>query len=217
MYVKIFHVAVYESLVRKMNVYLENFVEKLNAEKAGETEFVQVATDVMKSFEPFIEKHPEYYENGFFENLVKPQNIVEFDVSWIDDTGNTQTNRCWRVQFNNKLGPFKGGLRFHPTVNLSILKALAFEQIFKNSLTTLPLGGAKGGSNFDPKGKSEAEIKRFCESFMDGLAPHIGADVDVPAGDIGVGAREITYMYNRYCEVTGKNELSIKLTINSKS
>ena len=170
-------------------------VERRNA---GEREFLQAVTEVLESLAPVLERHPKYAEAGMLQRLVEPERMVQFRVPWVDDQGRARVNRGFRVQFNSAIGPYKGGLRFHPSVNASILKFLAFEQIFKNSLTTLPIGGGKGGSDFDPKGKSDHEVMRFCQSFMTELFRHIGPDRDVPAGDIGVGAREIGYLFGQY-------------------
>ena len=168
------------------------YVEKIQAE------FLQAIDEFMETVVPFLEEHPEYVDQNLLAIITEPERLVQFRVPWQDDNGNWQVNRGYRIQFNSALGPYKGGLRFHPSVNLSILKFLAFEQIFKNSLTGLPIGGGKGGSDFDPKGKSDAEIMRFCQSFMTELAKHIGPDTDVPAGDIGVGGREIGYLFGQY-------------------
>ena len=164
----------------------------------GEVEFHQAVLEVLESLEPVAEKYPEFVKAGIFDRIVEPERQIMFRVPWVDDSGKVQVNRGFRVQFNSAIGPYKGGLRFHPSVNLGIIKFLGFEQILKNSLTTLPMGGGKGGSDFDPKGKSDMEIMRFCQSFMFELARHIGPDTDVPAGDIGVGGREIGYMYGMY-------------------
>ncbi|MGM9646042.1 MAG: NADP-specific glutamate dehydrogenase [Eubacteriales bacterium] len=182
-------------------------VEKRNP---GEPEFHQAVREVLESLEPVVEKHPEYLEKGIIEMLVEPERIIKFRVPWVDDNGNVQVNRGFRVQFNSAIGPYKGGLRFHPSVYEGIIKFLGFEQIFKNSLTGLPIGGGKGGSDFDPKGKSDAEVMRFCQSFMTELCKHISADTDVPAGDIGVGAREIGYLFGQYKRI--KNEFTGVLT-----
>ena len=165
-------------------------------------EFIQAVTEVFTSLEPVAEKHPEYVENGIFERIVEPERQIIFRVPWVDDNGKVQVNRGYRVEFNSAIGPYKGGLRFHPSVNISIIKFLGFEQIFKNALTTLPMGGGKGGSDFDPKGKSDGEVMRFCQSFMTELYRHIGPDTDVPAGDIGVGAREVGYLFGQYKRLT---------------
>ena len=180
------------------NQYLSGVFEDLKTRNASQPEFLQAVEEVLESLEPVIEARPELEKAGLIERLVEPERIIIFRVSWVDDSGKVQVNRGYRVQFNSAIGPYKGGLRLHPSVNLSILKFLGFEQIFKNSLTTLPIGGGKGGSDFDPKGKSDNEIMRFCQSFMTELEKHIGPDTDVPAGDIGVGSREIGYMYGQY-------------------
>lgn len=174
------------------------FLEWLRNRTPNEPEFHQAVTEVSKVAIPFIEANPKYQGYGLMERLTEPDRVISFRVTWVDDRGQVQVNRGYRVQFNNAIGPYKGGLRFHPTVNLGVLKFLGFEQIFKNSLTGLPMGGAKGGSDFDPKGKSEAEIMRFCQAFMLELFRHIGPDTDVPAGDIGVGGREVGYLYGMY-------------------
>lgn len=178
--------------------YVERVIEQVKAKDPNQPEFIQAVTEVLESLEPVIEAHPEYEEAGLLERIVEPERVVMFRVPWVDDNGKAQVNRGFRVQFNSAIGPYKGGLRLHPSVNLSILKFLGFEQVFKNSLTTLPMGGGKGGCDFDPKGKSDGEIMRFCQSFMTELCKHIGADTDVPAGDIGTGAREIGYMFGQY-------------------
>jgi len=177
---------------------IEEFMKVVEAQNPGEDEFHQAVGEVMETLIPFTLENTQYRAAKILERLVEPDKTVTFRVTWEDDAGNVQVNRAWRVQFNNSIGPYKGGLRFHPTVTLSVLKFLGFEQILKNSLTGLPMGGGKGGSNFDPKGKSDREIMRFCQSFMIGLHHHIGEDTDVPAGDIGVGAREISYMFGQY-------------------
>ena len=169
----------------------QHFMQGLIKRNPGEIEFHQAVDEVAQTLIPYIIDNPKYAHEGILERLTEPDRIIIFRVSWVDDDNNVRANRGYRVQFNNAIGPYKGGLRFHPSVNLSILKFLAFEQIFKNSLTTLPIGGGKGGANFNPKGKSDREIMRFCQAFMMELHRHIGADVDVPAGDIGVGAREV--------------------------
>ncbi len=178
--------------------YVDSVIESVKAKNANEPEFIQAVTEVLTSLKPVIEAHPEYEAAGLLERIVEPERVVMFRVPWVDDQGKVQVNRGFRVQFNSCLGPYKGGLRLHPSVNLGIIKFLGFEQIFKNSLTTLPMGGGKGGCDFDPKGKSDAEVMRFCQSFMTELCKHIGADTDVPAGDIGTGAREIGYMFGQY-------------------
>ena len=183
--------------------YTQRVAEELKARYADQPEFVQAATEVLDSIEPALAAHPEYEAAGLLERLVEPERIVMFRVPWVDDKGQVQVNRGYRVEYNSAIGPYKGGLRFHPSVNLGILKFLGFEQIFKNSLTGLPMGGGKGGSDFDPKGKSDEEVMRFCQSFMTELQRHIGQFVDVPAGDIGVGAREIGYLFGQYRRVRG--------------
>ena len=184
--------------------YIEEVIEEVKKDNPDQPEFLQAVKEVLESLEPIISKNEEKYRREkLLEKLVVPNNIVKFDVKWMDDNGKEQTNKGYRVQFNNAVGVYKGGLRFHPSVNLSILKFLAFEQCFKNALTGCPMGGGKGGSDFDPKGKSDAEVKRFCVAFMDKLYPHIGVGVDVPAGDIGVGGREIGFMAEEYKKQTG--------------
>ncbi len=180
------------------NAYVASVYEDVCRRNANEPEFLQTVAEVFESIEPVIERRPDLVEAGILERIVEPERVIQFRVSWVDDAGKVQVNRGFRVQFNSAIGPYKGGLRFHPTVNLSIMKFLGFEQTFKNSLTTLPMGGGKGGSDFDPKGKSDAEVMRFCQSFMTELQKHIGPNTDVPAGDIGVGAREIGYMFGQY-------------------
>ena len=192
------------------NEYLKSVFEKVQARDKNEPEFLQAVEEVLESLEPVVEAHPEYEAVGLIERLVEPERIITFRVPWVDDNGKTQVNRGFRVQFNSAIGPYKGGLRFHPSVYLGIIKFLGFEQIFKNSLTGLPIGGGKGGSDFDPKGKSDAEVMRFCQSFMTELCKHIGADTDVPAGDIGVGGREIGYLYGQYKRL--RNEFTGVLT-----
>ncbi|OFV81017.1 MAG: glutamate dehydrogenase [Acidobacteria bacterium RBG_13_68_16] len=178
------------------------FMDRLTAKNPAEPEFHQAVKEVVDSLIPCLEKHPEYIEHKILERMTEPDRIYIFRVPWLDDKGQIQVNRGFRVEFNNAIGPYKGGLRFHPTVNLGILKFLGFEQILKNSLTTLPMGGAKGGSDFDPKGKSDWEVMRFCQSFMNELYRHIGANIDVPAGDIGVGGREIGYLFGQFKKLT---------------
>ncbi len=185
------------------NEYLKKVFEQVQARDKNEPEFLQTVEEVFSSLEPVMEKHPEFEKAGLMERIVEPERVIEFRVPWVDDAGKTNINRGFRVQFNSAIGPYKGGLRFHPTVTLSVMKFLAFEQTFKNSLTSLPIGGGKGGSDFDPRGKSDGEIMRFCQSFMTELYRHIGPDVDVPAGDIGVGAREIGYLYGQYKRIKG--------------
>lgn len=186
--------------------YTSTVLEKVMQRNAHELEFLQAVKEVLESLEPVVERHPEFARAGVLERIVEPERQVIFRVPWLDDNGRVQVNRGFRVQFNSAIGPYKGGLRLHPTVNLSIIKFLGFEQIFKNSLTGLPIGGGKGGSDFDPKGKSDNEIMKFCQSFMTELYRHIGADTDVPAGDIGVGGREIGYLYGQYKRITGLYE-----------
>ncbi len=180
------------------NAYLQNVIQDVMKRNPGESEFHQTVTEVLESLEPVLEKSPEFIEKGIIDMIVEPERIIKFRVPWVDDQGKVQVNRGYRIQFNSAIGPYKGGLRFHPTVNESIIKFLGFEQTFKNSLTSLPMGGGKGGSDFDPQGKSDAEVMRFCQSFMTELSKYIGANTDVPAGDIGVGAREIGYLYGQY-------------------
>ena len=188
------------------NEYLKRVYEGLEKRNANEPEFLQAVREVLESIQPVVEKHPEYEKAALIERLVEPERIISFRVPWVDDQGKVQVNRGYRVQFNSAIGPYKGGLRLHPSVNQSILKFLGFEQILKNSLTGLPIGGGKGGSDFDPKGKSDNEVQRFCQSFMTELYRYIGKDTDVPAGDIGVGAREIGYLYGQYKRITGLYE-----------
>ena len=183
------------------NAYLLSVLDDLKAKSAHEPEFLQAVEEVLESLEPVVEADPRYEQQNVIGRMVEPERIVMFRVPWVDDSGKVQVNRVYRVQFNSAIGPYKGGLRFHPTVNLSVVKFLGFEQIFKNSLTTLPMGGGKGGSDFDPKGKSDAEVMRFCQSFMTELQRHIGPDTDVPAGDIGVGAREIGFLFGQYKKI----------------
>ncbi|MBR2926936.1 MAG: NADP-specific glutamate dehydrogenase [Clostridia bacterium] len=180
------------------NEYLKKVLEDVIKRNPGEPEFHQTVTEVLESLEPVVEQNPIYIEKGIIDMIVEPERIIKFRVPWVDDNGKVQVNRGFRVQFNSAIGPYKGGLRFHPSVNESIIKFLGFEQTFKNSLTGLPMGGGKGGSDFDPKGKSDGEVMRFCQSFMTELQKYIGPDTDVPAGDIGVGAREIGYLFGQY-------------------
>ena len=184
------------------NEYLKRVYEGLEKRNANEPEFLQAVREVLESIQPVVEKHPEYEKAALIERLVEPERIITFRVPWVDDQGKVQVNRGYRVQFNSAIGPYKGGLRFHPSVNQGILKFLGFEQTFKNSLTTLPMGGGKGGSDFDPHGKSDMEVMRFCQSFMTELYRHIGQFVDCPAGDIGVGGREVGYMFGQYKRLT---------------
>ncbi len=186
-----------------MNKKIGQFLEKVSWRNAGEPEFLQAVTEVAESIIPYIESQPRYRGMKILERIVEPERVLIFRVPWIDDKGEVQVNRGFRVQMNSSIGPYKGGLRFHPTVNLSVLKFLAFEQVFKNSLTGLPMGGGKGGSDFDPKGRSDNEIMRFCQSFMTELYRHVGDDIDIPAGDIGVGKREIGYLFGQYKRITG--------------
>lgn len=183
---------------------------KVKAKNPNEPEFIQAVEEVVETIIPFLRENPKYVNHNILERIIEPERTIIFRVPWIDDEGNARVNRGFRVEFNSAIGPYKGGLRFHPSVNLSILKFLGFEQIFKNSLTTLPMGGGKGGADFDPKGKSDSEMMRFCQSFMTELARHIGPDTDVPAGDIGVGAREIGYMFGQYKRI--RNEFTGVLT-----
>ena len=192
------------------NAYLQGVYEGLTQRYPEQKEFLQAAEEVLESLEPVVAAHPEYEAAGLIERMVEPERVVMFRVPWVDDAGKVQVNRGYRVEFNSAIGPYKGGLRFHPSVNLSIIKFLGFEQCFKNSLTGLPMGGGKGGSDFDPHGKSDAEVMRFCQSFMTELYRHIGPNTDVPAGDIGVGGREIGYMFGQYKRIC--NEFTGVLT-----
>ena len=189
---------------------IEDFMIAVKAKNSHETEFLQAVHEVAEAVIPFMEEHPKYKLAKILERIVEPERTILFRVPWLDDKGEIQVNRGYRVEFNSAIGPYKGGLRFHPSVNLSILKFLGFEQVFKNSLTTLPMGGGKGGSDFDPKGKSDNEVMKFCQSFMTELSRHIGPDTDVPAGDIGVGGREIGYMFGQYKRI--RNEFTGVLT-----
>ena len=182
--------------------YSERVIAGLKERYADQPEFIQAAEEVLATLQPALDVHPEYEAAGLLERLVEPERVIIFRVPWVDDAGKVQVNRGYRVQFNSAIGPYKGGLRLHPSVNLGILKFLGFEQVFKNSLTTLPMGGGKGGCDFDPKGKSDGEVMRFCQSFMTELVKHIGPDTDVPAGDIGTGAREIGYLFGQYKRLT---------------
>jgi glutamate dehydrogenase (NADP+) len=193
-------------MIQKIN----DFVAEVAKNNPNETEFLQAVHEVAETVIPFIENNKKYQNKMLLERMVEPERVILFRIAWIDDAGKTRINKGYRIQMNSAIGPYKGGLRFHPSVNLSILKFLAFEQVFKNSLTTLPMGGGKGGSNFDPKGKSDTEIMRFCQAFMQELAKHIGADTDVPAGDIGVGGREVGYMFGQYKKT--RNEFTGVLT-----
>ncbi len=192
------------------SAYLQKVYADVEARNPGEKEFLQTVQEVLESIEPVVESNPQYEKWGIIERMVEPERQVQFRVSWVDDNGVVHVNRGYRVQFNSAIGPYKGGLRFHPTVNASIIKFLGFEQTFKNSLTGLPMGGGKGGSDFDPRGRSDGEIMRFCQSFMTELSKHIGANTDVPAGDLGVGAREIGYLYGQYKRL--RNEFTGVLT-----
>lgn len=192
------------------NQYLQTVYENVCLKNKGEPEFLQAVLEVLESLEPVVKADPAYETNGVIDRLVEPERFVQFRVAWTDDAGNVRVNRGFRVQYNSAIGPYKGGLRFHPSVTASIIKFLGFEQLFKNSLTGLPMGGGKGGADFDPKGKSDNEIMRFCQSFMTELYRHIGPDTDVPAGDIGVGAREVGYMYGQYRRI--RNEYTGVLT-----
>jgi glutamate dehydrogenase (NADP+) len=192
------------------NQYLIDLLERVKKRNQGEPEFIQTVTEVLETLEPVAEKRQDYIDAGVFERIVEPERQIIFRVPWVDDNGKTQVNRGFRVQFNSAIGPYKGGLRFHPSVYLGIIKFLGFEQTFKNSLTSLPMGGGKGGSDFDPQGKSDAEVMRFCQSFMTELSRHIGPDLDVPAGDIGVGAREVGYLFGQYKRL--RNEFTGVLT-----
>lgn len=184
---------------------IQDVLAKLQEKDSGQVEFLQAAREVLTSLEPTVSKHPDFVKAKIYERIAVPDRAILFKVPWVDDSGEVQVNRGFRIQFNNAIGPYKGGLRFHPSVNIGIIKFLGFEQIFKNSLTTLPMGGAKGGSDFDPKGKSDGEVMRFCQAFMRELYRHIGPDTDVPAGDIGVGAREIGYLYGYYLKIVNQN------------
>lgn len=192
--------------LQNAKTYIQSVIDKIKVKDGSEPEFIQAVEEVLSSMEPVIEKHPEYIEANLLERFCEPERQVMFKVPWIDDEGKKRVNRGYRVQFNGAIGPYKGGLRFHPSVNLSIIKFLGFEQTLKNSLTGLPIGGGKGGSDFDPRGKSDNEILRFCESFMIELYRHIGKDVDIPAGDIGVGAREVGYLFGIYRRIKGSYE-----------
>ena len=192
------------------NAYVKRVWEQVQAKNGHESEYLQAVQEVLESLEPVVEQMPELEANSILERIVEPERVIMFRVPWMDDAGKVQVNRGFRVQYNSAIGPYKGGIRFHPSVNLSILKFLGFEQVFKNSLTTLPMGGGKGGADFDPHGKSDAEVMRFCQSFMTELYRHIGADTDVPAGDIGVGGREVGYMFGQYKRIC--NEFTGVLT-----
>src|SRR5512139_2151884 len=193
-----------------MSQYVQNLIAQVKAKNPAEPEFHQAVTEVLESLDLVLQRRPEYRKAKIVERVVEPERVLMFRVPWLDDQGNVQVNRGFRIEMNSAIGPYKGGLRFHPSVNLGILKFLAFEQVFKNSLTTLPMGGGKGGSDFDPKGKSDNEVMRFCQSFMTELQRHIGPDTDVPAGDIGVGGREIGYLFGQYRRI--RNEFTGVLT-----
>ena len=186
--------------------YVDSVLQELTRKNSGQDEFLQAATEVLNSLRPVIDANPQFQQASLLERILEPERVLMFRVPWVDDQGKVQVNRGFRVQFNSAIGPYKGGLRFHPSVNLSIIKFLGFEQIFKNSLTGLPIGGGKGGADFDPKGKSDREVMAFCQSFMTELFRHIGADTDVPAGDIGVGGREIGYLFGQYKRLTNRYE-----------
>ena len=192
------------------NPYLTKVYEQVSKRNPGEPEFLQAVKEVLESLEVYVTKNPEIEKAGILERIVEPERFIMFRVAWVDDSGKVQVNRGYRVQFNSAIGPYKGGLRLHPSVNASVIKFLGFEQVFKNSLTGLPMGGGKGGSDFDPKGKSDREIMRFCQAFMTELQRHIGPDTDVPAGDIGVGAREIGFLFGQYKRL--RNEFTGVLT-----
>ena len=183
---------------------VHDFLAQVAGRNPGQPEFLQAVTEVMESLWPFISSHPKYAEQGLLDRLVEPERVVMFRVSWVDDHGQVQVNRGYRIQHSMAIGPYKGGIRFHPSVNLSVLKFLAFEQTFKNALTTLPMGGGKGGSDFDPKGKSPGEVMRFCQAFVSELFRHVGSDTDVPAGDIGVGGREVGFMAGMTKKLTNR-------------
>src|SRR5574341_410407 len=194
------------SVMTKKNLpVIQDVINMVQEKDAGQPEFLQAVQEVLTTLEPTVDKHPEFVKAKIYERIVIPDRVIMFRVPWVDDSGEVQVNRGFRVQFNNAIGPYKGGLRFHPSVNLGIIKFLGFEQIFKNALTTLPMGGGKGGSDFDPKGKSDMEVMRFCQAFMQELYRHIGPDVDVPAGDIGVGGREIGYLFGFYKKIVNQN------------
>ena len=190
--------------------YVDELMDQVKAKNQAQPEFIQAVEEVLESLEPVVEKHPEYVDAKILERIIEPERVIMFRVPWLDDQGSVQVNRGFRIEMNSALGPYKGGLRFHPSVNLGILKFLAFEQVFKNSLTTLPMGGGKGGCDFDPKGKSDNEVMRFCQSFMTELQRHIGPNTDIPAGDIGVGGREIGFMFGQYKRI--RNEFTGVLT-----
>ena len=192
-----------------MQNYVDEVLKTLKEKDSNEKEFIQAVSEVLDTIKPFIENNPSLKKEGLLERMVEPERIITFRVPWIDDNNNVRVNRGYRVQFNGAIGPYKGGLRFHPSVNQSIMKFLAFEQTFKNALTGLPIGGGKGGSDFDPKGKSDREIMHFCQSFMNELYRHIGHNIDVPAGDIGVGAREVGYLFGQYRKIKNQFEAGV--------
>ena len=194
----------------KYEAQVNEFMESVSKRDAQQPEFLQAVQEVAETVIPFIEENPKYKQAKILERMVEPERVIMFRVPWIDDQGEVQINRGYRIEMNSAIGPYKGGLRFHPSVDISILKFLAFEQVFKNSLTTLPMGGGKGGADFDPKGKSDNEVMKFCQSFMTELCRHIGPDTDVPAGDIGVGGREIGFMFGQYKRI--RNEFTGVLT-----
>ena len=189
----------------KLTSVISDVIEKIKQKDPAQPEFHQAAEEVLVTLEPTVAKHPEFVKAKIYERIVEPDRLIHFRIPWVDDNGEVMVNRGFRVEFNNAIGPYKGGLRFHPSVNMGILKFLGFEQIFKNALTTLPMGGGKGGSDFDPKGKSDDEVMRFCQGFMRELFRHIGPDRDVPAGDIGVGGREIGFMYGYYKKIVNEH------------
>ena len=193
-----------------MEAKIQAFIDSVKVRNGNEPEFIQAVTEVAETVIPFIENNPKYNNDMLLERMVEPERVIMFRVPWLDDKGDVQVNRGFRIEMNSAIGPYKGGLRFHPSVNLGVLKFLAFEQVFKNSLTTLPMGGGKGGSDFNPKGKSDNEVMRFCQSFMSELFRHIGPNTDVPAGDIGVGGREIGFMFGQYKRL--RNEFTGVLT-----
>ena len=195
-----------ERVIRALMTYIHDTILKLQKTSPAQAEFYQAVEEVLDSLQPVLESNEKYKHHAIIERIVEPERQIMFRVPWVDDQGNVQVNKGYRIEFNSALGPYKGGLRFHRSVNASIIKFLGFEQIFKNALTGLPLGGGKGGANFDPKGKSDSEIMRFCQSFMNELYRHIGPTTDVPAGDIGVGAREIGYLFGQYKRLTGRYE-----------
>lgn len=192
------------------NDYVKRVYEQAERRDGDQPEFLEAVREVLETLQPVVEAHPEYEKNAVLERFIEPERVIKFRVAWVDDSGKPQVNRGYRIQFNSAIGPYKGGLRFHPSVTESVIKFLGFEQILKNSLTTLPIGGGKGGSDFYPKGKSDAEVMRFCQAFMTELCRHIGPDTDVPAGDIGVGGREVGYLFGQYKRI--RDEYSGVLT-----